>query len=45
MAISKNLMRRLATIATVVGMSVALSGCVIAPWHPGYCYYHPHRCR
>jgi len=32
--------------ALLVGMSLALSGCVVAPGPGGgWCYYHPYRCR
>jgi len=28
----------------LVGMALALSGCIVEPGPPGWCYYHPYRC-
>lgn len=36
---------RLTTTALLVGLGSALAGCVVAPLRPGWCYYHPYRCR
>jgi hypothetical protein len=30
--------------ALLVGMALAMSGCVVAPAPGGWCYYHPYRC-
>ncbi len=39
--------RRLRTLGAVVLLAASLGGCVVAPWgpHPGWCYWHPYRCR
>ena len=30
--------------AFLFGMALVLSGCVVEPGPPGWCYYHPYRC-
>jgi hypothetical protein len=30
--------------ALLVGMALALSGCIVEPGPGGWCYYHPYRC-
>ncbi len=29
----------------ILSLGLALSGCVVVPVHPGFCYFHPYRCR
>jgi hypothetical protein len=36
--------RPLLTIVSLFALAVMLSGCVVEPAYPGFCYYHPHRC-
>ncbi len=39
------MIRAIATI-TLLALSIPLAGCVVeAPRGPGWCYYHPYRCR
>ena len=37
--------RKLRFAFLLAGLSVALSGCVVAPVGGGWCFYHPYRCR
>lgn len=36
---------RLAATALLIIIGGSLTGCVLAPVGPGWCYYHPYRCR
>ena len=38
-------MFRLTATLLLLALTVPLSGCIIAPARPGWCYYHPYRCR
>ena len=39
------MIKAIATI-TLLALSIPLAGCVVAgPPGPGWCYYHPYRCR
>lgn len=40
-------MRRIAVLCLLGGLGLQLGGCIVAPigGGPGWCYYHPYRCR
>jgi len=38
------LVKRLYLLLMALALAVPLSGCIIAPARPGYCYWHPYRC-
>lgn len=37
--------RRLSAACLLLALGTSLSGCIVAPGGPGWCYYHPWRCR
>jgi hypothetical protein len=38
-------MKRLIVPFLLLGFIIPLTGCVVeGPGHPGWCYWHPHRC-
>jgi hypothetical protein len=38
-------MPRLIAALLLLAVAAPLGGCVVeGPGHPGWCYYHPHRC-
>lgn len=37
--------RRLSAACLLLALGASLSGCIVAPAGPGWCYYHPYRCR
>lgn len=45
MLTSRKVAKRIFPAALVIGLGVALSGCVVVPGRPGWCYWHPYRCR
>ncbi len=47
MLTSHRLAKRLVATMLVLGIGVVLSGCVVVPGRgrPGWCYWHPYRCR
>ena len=38
-------LRRCCATILILGLGLALSGCVVVPARPGFCYFHPYRCR
>ena len=38
-------MIRLTATLLLLALALPLSGCIIAPARPGWCYYHPYKCR
>jgi hypothetical protein len=37
--------RGIGATVLIIGIGITLSGCVVVPARPGFCYYHPYRCR
>ena len=39
-------MKRFLILLVLFGLGLPLAGCVVeGPGHPGWCYWHPRRCR
>jgi hypothetical protein len=40
------IVRRIGAACMLAVLGASLSGCIVAPIRgPGWCYYHPYRCR
>jgi hypothetical protein len=37
-------MRRCLSLLGMFAVVMLLSGCIVEPAYPDWCYYHPHRC-
>ncbi len=38
-------MTRVTATLLLLALALPLSGCVVYPARPGWCYYHPYKCR